>query len=289
MSHSETIVWEPGWMPRGTWSAGLRRARPRPGPELDGAVVISENHLKRAAFDRHSHGANPSMKVFLSYARPDRGIARKIVNGLHNSGHEIWFDEFELTPGTAWGRDIDNALKACRAMIVLISLASMDSKEVRREIDHALLSRNFAHRVLPVYLAPTDDVPWFLRTQKGIHVGKNLSKAISRVKTALDHFSEQLEPVAREKLLMARRHRDLCPNVFVSHSSRDRAFVERVVAVLRRHGIASWYAPTGILGTQQWQDEIGRAPAMQRVPPGLVEERVELEVGQARAGLRPRG
>ncbi len=116
-------------------------------------------------------------------------------NGLHNSGHEIWFDEFELTPGTAWGRDIDKALKECKAMIVLVSPASMDSKEVRREIDHALLSTNFAHRVLPVYLEPTDDVPWFLHTQKGIRVGKDLSRAIRQIKTALDHFSERLELV----------------------------------------------------------------------------------------------
>jgi hypothetical protein len=42
-------------------------------------------------------------------------------------------------------------------------------------------------------------------------------------------------------------------------STRDRAFVERIVAALRRHGIPCWYAPTGILGAQQWQDEIGRA------------------------------
>ena len=133
------------------------------------------------------------MKVFLSYARTDRDIAREMVDRLHNFGHELWFDEFELTPGTAWGREIDKALKASRAMIVLVSAASMDSKEVRREIDHALLSQNFAHRVLPVYLEPTDDVPWFLRTQKGIHVGKDLSRAIRRVKTVLDHFSEQSE------------------------------------------------------------------------------------------------
>jgi hypothetical protein len=133
------------------------------------------------------------MKVFLSYARTDRDIAREMVDRLHNFGHELWFDEFELTPGTAWGREIDKALKASRAMIVLVSAASMDSKEVRREIDHALLSQNFAHRVLPVYLEPTDDVPWFLRTQKGIHVGKDLSRAIRQVKTVLDHFSEQSE------------------------------------------------------------------------------------------------
>ena len=49
------------------------------------------------------------------------------------------------------------------------------------------------------------------------------------------------------------------PDVFISHSSRDRDFVERIVAVFRRHGIACWYAPSGILGGQQWQDEIGRA------------------------------
>jgi hypothetical protein len=44
------------------------------------------------------------MKVFLSYARTDRDIAREMVDRLHNSGHELWFDEFELTPGTALAR-----------------------------------------------------------------------------------------------------------------------------------------------------------------------------------------
>ena len=60
---------------------------------------------------------------------------------------------------------------------------------------------------------------------------------------------------------MARRRQGFPPHakVFVSHSSRDRPFAERVVEVLRRHGIANWYAPAHILGAQQWQDEIGRA------------------------------
>ena len=78
-------------------------------------------------------------------------------------------------------------------MIVLISPESMKSKEVRREIEHALLSQNFAHRVLPVYLKPTDDVPWFLRTQKGVRVGTDPAKAIKRVKTALDQFDAQMK------------------------------------------------------------------------------------------------
>ena len=133
------------------------------------------------------------MKAFLSYALADREIAREMVDGLSDSGHDIWFDEFELTPGTGWGREIDKALNASRAMIVLVSPESMKSKEVRREIEHALLSKNFAHRVLPVYLKPTGDVPWFLRTQKGVRLGVDPAKAIRRVKNALDHFDEQLK------------------------------------------------------------------------------------------------
>jgi hypothetical protein len=121
-----------------------------------------------------------------------------MVDGLRESDHEIWFDELELTPGTGWGKEIDKALNASRAMIVLVSPASMKSKEVRREIEHALLSKNFAHRVLPVYVKPTRDVPWFLRTLKGVRVGANPAKAIQQVKVALDHFDEQLKPVVEE-------------------------------------------------------------------------------------------
>ena len=50
------------------------------------------------------------------------------------------------------------------------------------------------------------------------------------------------------------------PNeVFLSHSSKDRAFAERLVGVLRRRGIPVWYSKTDIRGSQQWHDEIGRA------------------------------
>ena len=47
--------------------------------------------------------------------------------------------------------------------------------------------------------------------------------------------------------------------VFVSHSHKDRAFVEWLIGVLRRHRIPVWYSDTHIQGAQQWHDEIGRA------------------------------
>ena len=47
--------------------------------------------------------------------------------------------------------------------------------------------------------------------------------------------------------------------VFLSHSSADRSFAERLAATLRRHGVPVWYSATNILGAQQWHDEIGAA------------------------------
>lgn len=47
--------------------------------------------------------------------------------------------------------------------------------------------------------------------------------------------------------------------VFLSHSHRDRRFVDELIAVLHRHGIRYWYSPRHIVAARQWHDEIGRA------------------------------
>ena len=51
------------------------------------------------------------------------------------------------------------------------------------------------------------------------------------------------------------------PNVFLSHSSKDREFVLRLVKVLKLHQIEYWYSEADIEGAKQWHDEIGRALA----------------------------
>ncbi len=138
------------------------------------------------------------MRAYLSYALPDREIASELVDELHDAGHEVWFDERELTAGAGWPKEIEKALNASKAMIVLISPASMSSKQVRREIEYAFFSKNFAHRVLPVYLRATDDVPWFLRKQQGVTLGRDHRKAIQEIKSALDRFDELLKAAVED-------------------------------------------------------------------------------------------
>jgi TIR domain len=139
------------------------------------------------------------MKIFLSYARPDRDFAKEIVENLRETPHQVWFDEEHIGPGGSWAKQIEGALTSSKAMIVLVSPASMNSKEVRREIDHALLSKNFAHRVLPVYVEPTQDVPWFLHSLQGVSVGADRAKAIRKISSVLDSFDEQMKTTAEDK------------------------------------------------------------------------------------------
>lgn len=47
--------------------------------------------------------------------------------------------------------------------------------------------------------------------------------------------------------------------VFLSHSSKNRADVEMLAETLRNHGVPIWYSSTNIKSAQQWLDEIGNA------------------------------
>jgi len=50
------------------------------------------------------------------------------------------------------------------------------------------------------------------------------------------------------------------PNeVFLSYSSLDWRFANKIAELLRSHGIAVWHSHSNILGAQQWHDQIGDA------------------------------
>jgi hypothetical protein len=49
--------------------------------------------------------------------------------------------------------------------------------------------------------------------------------------------------------------------LFLSHSARDRRFVERLARLLQDNNLQYWYSERHIAGAQQWHDEIGKALA----------------------------
>jgi hypothetical protein len=47
--------------------------------------------------------------------------------------------------------------------------------------------------------------------------------------------------------------------LFLSHSQSDADFADRLAGTLRTHGVPVWYSRTELVGSQQWQMEIGSA------------------------------
>ena len=89
--------------------------------------------------------------VFLSYDREDAGAARTIANSLQKAGHSVWWDR-DIKGGAQFSKEIDKALKASDAVVVLWSERSVDSAWVR---DEAAAGRD-SGRLVPVSLDSTE-------------------------------------------------------------------------------------------------------------------------------------
>lgn len=70
--------------------------------------------------------------VFVSYKREDNAIARRIVEGIRESGLTVWWDD-GITPRQAWDTEIEQALAEATTVLVLWSPRSVVSEWVRTE------------------------------------------------------------------------------------------------------------------------------------------------------------
>jgi predicted nucleotide-binding protein len=100
--------------------------------------------------------------LFVSYARSDSPVVRKVIRALEQEGLSVWYDAANLEAGQDWAREIEGALKSARAIVAFLSKNSVQSLWVTREIQHALQNKV---RLIPVLLPGADwaDLPVELR------------------------------------------------------------------------------------------------------------------------------
>ena len=77
---------------------------------------------------------NHENHIFISYARKDQEFALKLAQDLRSAGVTIWVDKFDIPPGAPWDRTIQNALKTCESLLVILSPSSVDSENVQDEV-----------------------------------------------------------------------------------------------------------------------------------------------------------
>lgn len=76
--------------------------------------------------------------IFVSYVREDSDFVFPEIERLEKQGYRIWYDKEKLQPGDFWDSAISRAIDACACFIVFITQDSINSRNVRKEIDRAL-------------------------------------------------------------------------------------------------------------------------------------------------------
>ncbi len=80
-------------------------------------------------------------KVFLSYAREDLKIAKKIYNDLADKGINVWLDDNALIPGQNWRYEITQAIKGSNYFLALLSSNSVSKiGYVQKELKLAVVN-----------------------------------------------------------------------------------------------------------------------------------------------------
>lgn len=132
------------------------------------------------------------MKVFLSYAKADEKLARRIADGLAQAGLSVRDYRREILPGDLWAEKAARVLRESDAMVVLLTPNAIDSDWVNWEIEYALGNPAFKNRLVPVIVGPPDripkqSIPWILWELQTVNLPEhgNQRKGIERIAQTL--------------------------------------------------------------------------------------------------------
>lgn len=67
-------------------------------------------------------------KVFISHTAVDKPFVRRLAKRLAKSRFQVWLDERDLIAGDSLPENIAKALEAAKAILVVVSKASVKSK-----------------------------------------------------------------------------------------------------------------------------------------------------------------
>jgi hypothetical protein len=151
--------------------------------------------------------------VFLSYSRRDAALADRLAEQIEQAGYPIWIDRVGIIGGEQWRAAIVAAIEAADVFIILLSPNSIQSTNVRKELD---LAETAGIRILPITLAQVS-IPAEMKYQlAGVQIiegWKSPDGGYSQVMRALVDLqvrrSGQIQRAARVASKQAGEHSDI--------------------------------------------------------------------------------
>jgi hypothetical protein len=107
----------------------------------------------------------PKHDAFVSYSTADKPVADAIVSRLEQAGIRCWIAPRDVIPGMVWAEAIIEAIDTSRLMVVVLSGAANQSRQVIREVERAV-----AHGVVVIpfrieSILPTGAMAYYLGSE----------------------------------------------------------------------------------------------------------------------------
>ena len=156
--------------------------------------------------------------TFFSYSREDAEFALQLAGDLKSAGEAVWIDQLDINPGLRWDRAVEDALRNCPRMIVILSPASVNSINVLDEVSFALESRK---TVLPI-LYRDCEIPFRLRRVQRLDFRKDYARMLQVLRQSLgsggeaDHGSSaaaQIAPTSTPAVVEQQASAEASPDV----------------------------------------------------------------------------
>src|SRR4030042_1084441 len=56
--------------------------------------------------------------VFLSHNKKDKAAVEEIAEKLKKNRIKVWYDEWEIRPGTRWQKELEKGLQECNTVLI---------------------------------------------------------------------------------------------------------------------------------------------------------------------------
>lgn len=121
-------------------------------------------------------------KVFFSYARADTEFVLRLAKDLRSAGTNLWVDQLDIRAGDRWDGAVEEALKACPYLLVILSPASVASQNVMDEVSVGLEANK---RIVPVRYRDSE-IPFRLKRLQYIDFTVDYDKGFTQLLKALN-------------------------------------------------------------------------------------------------------
>jgi ubiquinone/menaquinone biosynthesis C-methylase UbiE len=130
-----------------------------------------------------------AMDIFISYAREDSEVARRISKLFENEGWSVWWDR-KIPIGKTWHSMLEEALRNMRCMVVLWSANSITSDWVKEEAEEGKTQG----KLVPILIDSVKPPVGFRGIQAADLIGWNGNNNLPRLQSLLGDMRKIIRP-----------------------------------------------------------------------------------------------